>query len=176
MIFDQFVQSTKTQTKAGGTGLGLPITREIIKLHNGEVWAESPPNGKKEGSAFVLVIPVSQQQFIELEVEEAIELHMQWKLMIEAVFNGYTDSAIPSYEMANDKACPLAGWVHSQHIRDIISVDKYDQFDQAHKHFHQLSSEIMALYEADRGNDALELKPDFAAASDKLVAAINHLK
>jgi PAS domain S-box-containing protein len=174
-IFDQFVQSTKTQTKAGGTGLGLPIVREIVKLHKGEVWAESPPKGRNEGSAFSLLIPVTQQQFIELDIEEAIERHCQWKLMIEAILNGHTDSSIPAYEIANDKACPLAAWVQGQHIKDIISADMYDNFDLAHKHFHQLSSEIMALYEADKGDDALSLKPDFTAASESLVKAINEL-
>lgn len=41
-IFDHFVQSSKTMSLAGGTGLGLSICKEIIDLHNGVIWAESP--------------------------------------------------------------------------------------------------------------------------------------
>jgi signal transduction histidine kinase len=39
-IFDKFIQSSKTKSGAGGTGLGLAICREIIQLHQGNIWAE----------------------------------------------------------------------------------------------------------------------------------------
>jgi PAS domain S-box-containing protein len=57
MIFDSFVQSTKTVKKSGGTGLGLPICKEIIDLHKGEIWVESPPEGKTKGSRFIVNLP-----------------------------------------------------------------------------------------------------------------------
>ena len=55
-IFDEFIQSSKTRTQSGGTGLGLPICKEIIHLHNGRIWAESPV-GDNPGSAFHFIIP-----------------------------------------------------------------------------------------------------------------------
>jgi signal transduction histidine kinase len=48
-IFDKFSQSSRTKNKAGGTGLGLAICKEIIKNHQGSIWAENYPDG---GSAF----------------------------------------------------------------------------------------------------------------------------
>ena len=53
-IFDQFVQSSKTRTGQGnqGTGLGLPISREIIGLHNGKVWASSPVSSQRVHQSF----------------------------------------------------------------------------------------------------------------------------
>ncbi len=53
-VFDTFSQSSKTKTNAGGTGLGLSISHEIIKLHQGEIWAEQ--NADK-GSVFKFFIP-----------------------------------------------------------------------------------------------------------------------
>lgn len=44
-IFDVFVQSSKTVSKAGGTGLGLPLAKEIIDLHGGKIWVVSPSMG-----------------------------------------------------------------------------------------------------------------------------------
>jgi chemotaxis family two-component system sensor kinase Cph1 len=55
VIFDKFVQSSKTKNNAGGTGLGLPICRRIAEDHGGEIWAESPPWG---GARFVAQLPL----------------------------------------------------------------------------------------------------------------------
>jgi signal transduction histidine kinase len=53
-IFAAFVQSSRTKTGAGGTGLGLNICREIINAHNGKIWAS---NNQDKGSIFHIVIP-----------------------------------------------------------------------------------------------------------------------
>ncbi|MBE9532701.1 MAG: hypothetical protein IMF04_01140 [Proteobacteria bacterium] len=45
VIFDPFIQSSKTKTGAGGTGLGLAISRQIINIHHGKIWAENTPHG-----------------------------------------------------------------------------------------------------------------------------------
>jgi signal transduction histidine kinase len=45
-VFDKFVQSSKTNTGAGGTGLGLTICREIMTAHDGgRIWAENNADG-----------------------------------------------------------------------------------------------------------------------------------
>ncbi len=53
-IFDKFIQSSVTQTGAGGTGLGLPICREIIDAHKGLIWAS---NNESEGAKFTFILP-----------------------------------------------------------------------------------------------------------------------
>ena len=61
-VFDKFIQSSKTQTQAGGTGLGLPITKEIIELHSGKIWAESSSGNLDKGSVFKILLPVKQAE------------------------------------------------------------------------------------------------------------------
>lgn len=54
LVFDKFVQSSKTKTGSGGTGLGLAIAREILNAHGGTVRASNRPEG---GAEFRLTLP-----------------------------------------------------------------------------------------------------------------------
>ena len=59
-IFETFVQSSMIKSNAGGTGLGLPISKQIICAHNGSIWAESPAPAMDHGASFHFIIPKTQ--------------------------------------------------------------------------------------------------------------------
>ena len=59
LVFDKFVQSTKTKSGAGGTGLGLAICKEIVEAHSGHIWAERNPGG---GSIMTFVLPMNEEK------------------------------------------------------------------------------------------------------------------
>ena len=54
MIFEEFEQTTDGK-QAEGTGLGLPLSRKLVELHGGHIWAESRPG---HGSTFHFTLPV----------------------------------------------------------------------------------------------------------------------
>ncbi len=53
-IFDRFFQAHATESEQAGFGLGLAISREIVELHGGRIWAESDPG---RGSTFYFTVP-----------------------------------------------------------------------------------------------------------------------
>ncbi|MCP4753076.1 MAG: PAS domain S-box protein [Proteobacteria bacterium] len=53
-VFDKFTQSSHTKSRTGGTGLGLAICYNIIKDHNGRIWAENNTDG---GTTFHFSLP-----------------------------------------------------------------------------------------------------------------------
>jgi len=55
-IFGRFEQADGTVGKRfQGSGLGLPLARSLVELHNGQLWVESKGEGK--GSTFRFLIP-----------------------------------------------------------------------------------------------------------------------
>jgi signal transduction histidine kinase len=67
MVFQEFTQvDTSTTRKVGGTGLGLPISRRLVEMHGGRIWAESS-GVDGEGSTFFVELP------LEAKIPDVIE-------------------------------------------------------------------------------------------------------
>lgn len=58
-LFQEFVRDSAVASKVKGLGLGLYITKEIIKAHGGEISADSEGEGK--GSVFAMKLKVTPQ-------------------------------------------------------------------------------------------------------------------
>ena len=59
-VFDKFAQIENSLSRqVGGSGLGLPIARQLMESHNGAIWCDSEIN---KGSKFYFVIPVANDK------------------------------------------------------------------------------------------------------------------
>lgn len=62
-IFDKFYIATANQALAG-SGLGLFIARELVELHGGRIWLESPA---QDGSRFCFTLPIHASEVSHAE-------------------------------------------------------------------------------------------------------------
>lgn len=59
-VFDKFAQiENSLSRKVGGSGLGLPIARQLLEAHNGIIWCNSKP---EKGSSFYFALPVATEK------------------------------------------------------------------------------------------------------------------
>lgn len=57
-VFERFYRVDRSRSRAsGGTGLGLPIARQLVEAHGGRIWVQSDGPGK--GSVFSFVLPTA---------------------------------------------------------------------------------------------------------------------
>ena len=91
-VFEQFKQvggDTLTD-KPKGTGLGLPICKEIVEHHGGRIWLESE-TGK--GSTFSFAIPVTKEQVAVKPVDLENLVKQLKEQMAQSHFNGIPKNA-----------------------------------------------------------------------------------
>lgn len=70
-VFDKFAQiETSLSRKVGGSGLGLPIARQLLEAHNGTIWCNSK---LEKGSSFYFVIPIAtEKNKFALELKQSL--------------------------------------------------------------------------------------------------------
>ncbi|MFC1666481.1 ATP-binding protein [Candidatus Omnitrophota bacterium] len=87
-VFDKFQQFDRTYGPGDkGTGLGLPITKAIIEIHNGIIWVESKLG---KGTRFIFTLPkytprVLFREHVNNGIKEAIDKRSKMCLIIVSI-------------------------------------------------------------------------------------------
>ena len=109
-IFDRFTQLDNSHTrKAEGTGIGLALTKELIKLMNGTIGVKSPPVGANKGTEFIIRIPMtksdlidSSQTIIPAQDEKDVKAHTDEKIQIHHLNETISHSNVPIILLVED--------------------------------------------------------------------------
>ncbi|HRF95800.1 MAG TPA: HAMP domain-containing sensor histidine kinase, partial [Aggregatilineales bacterium] len=64
-VFERFKQTESGLRSAGGTGLGLPISKHFVEAHGGRIWFESDLG---QGSTFHVLLPLKGEKLVEGEL------------------------------------------------------------------------------------------------------------
>ncbi len=69
LIFEKFHQGGDAMHRPQGTGLGLPISRQIVEHFGGRLWLRSVPG---HGACFAFELPWSHDEDLASTAPEAI--------------------------------------------------------------------------------------------------------
>ncbi len=72
-LFQRFYDGDYRQMRTTGTGLGLPLTRDLVFLHGGNIVCESE---KGKGTTFTVTIPINKEAFSSSQIDESHPIDM----------------------------------------------------------------------------------------------------
>lgn len=157
-VFDKFVQVKRPAGGPIGTGLGLPIAREIVEAHGGEISVSSVPG---EGTTFRFRLGVC-------EGLTPFEAYLRWRI-------GYARSMNEPFavflfgagapEVAREAAVPLATALEEA-LRTSDAVLRHDRSDRIAAFVSVDAEQQLALLE--RLRSTLERSPHVLAACGDL--------
>jgi CheY-like chemotaxis protein len=149
-IFDRFYQVDNSHTRrAEGTGIGLALTRELVKLMGGEIVVTSPPAGANKGTEFtvtlpLMLVPVTEDLVVKARGNQGNQLKqhtatghqylianenrnadMPLILLVEdnADVAAYTAACLPDYRLAIGKDGQEGFDIATEVVPDIIITD-----------------------------------------------------
>ena len=67
-LFRRFYDGDYRKMQTTGTGLGLPLARDLVYLHGGTIDCESRQG---EGTVFTVTIPINKEAFSALQIDES---------------------------------------------------------------------------------------------------------
>ncbi len=125
-IFDKFVQvRKKAVSPTEGTGLGLPITKQIVEMHGGGIWVESQVG---KGSTFYFTVPIYSDLVAKQKKTEAPEEGQKKILVVEdsAEIANMLKNALTNIGYFVEWASTLAQArraINSEHPPDLVTLD-----------------------------------------------------
>ncbi|SMO52235.1 hypothetical protein SAMN06265379_102217 [Saccharicrinis carchari] len=141
-IFDMYYQSPVGKT-IGGTGIGLALTHELIKLHKGNINVSSQVN---KGTTFTITLPLGRQHFTEEEI-------LNTKSVLK---ENNTDQAVQEAD-ADEETNKDIEQLPSDKKNILLVEDNYEMLiflaDSFKNSYH--------VQTAQNGREALDLIPDF---------------
>lgn len=105
-IFERFYQINNDVTKSNfGTGIGLHLSRTLVEMHHGEIFAENREDAS--GSRFVIRIPLGSAHLQAHELEQVDELNASVEkqhLLMNPALLAPVDAEDVDDELPDDKA------------------------------------------------------------------------
>jgi len=156
-VFDRFRQADSSSTRShGGLGLGLAIVRHLVELHGGNVYVDSPGEGK--GATFTVILSLLKMTEGPGEKETRGVTSEPLPLRPQPQREQRTLSSIQ--ETSSAQECPALA-PSLKGLKVLIVDDEADTRDYLTTTLKQCQANVMAVASAQEALSAiLEWKPD----------------
>ena len=112
----------------------------------------------------------------EINIMDAINAHIQWKLRLERYLNGTSDEKLDPNVICRDDQCKLGKWIHGPALKHFQGDDGFVTLRDDHAQFHLIAGQVVTIMqENDKAAAEALMKSDYMRASRKVVHALTDL-
>jgi signal transduction histidine kinase/DNA-binding response OmpR family regulator len=153
-VFDEFGQvDSSIRRKHEGSGLGVPLSKRLVELHNGRMWLESQPG---QGSTFYFTLPVGGDRQSGLERSD------------------WTVAATPGYKtVLMMEPDPILLNTVRRHLSqcEVIRVKRTDNLQELIER-HRPAALIIDRQDMENGESEMAVPPDLPVITVQLVGQL----
>ncbi len=92
-----------------------------------------------------------------LDIEAAIAAHQNWKLRLLAFLQGRSEEVLKPEVICFDNRCDLGKWIHSTGQQRLGRYPGFTALMSHHRMFHYAASNVVALAQAGKGEEARKM-------------------
>ena len=144
----------------------------------GSVAADPMPGNGPDGSASPMGLDAKSAAAVlaEIDIDTAIAAHENWKLRLQSYLNGNSTENLQADVVCLDDRCDLGKWIYSTGRAKLGSFPGFTALQGHHKMFHYAASNVVALAQAGKTDEAHKmLEVQFAQHSAEVLRDLQHL-
>ncbi|MBB1075961.1 CZB domain-containing protein [Rhodoferax sp. 4810] len=113
----------------------------------------------------------------EIDIDNAIAAHENWKLRLQNYLNGQSTEELRPEFICMDDRCDLGKWLYGPGTRQLGKYPTFSVLIARHKFFHLQASTVVALTQANQKDEANKvLEGSYRHASTQVVLLLKELK
>ncbi len=111
-----------------------------------------------------------------IDVMEAINAHVRWKIRLEKYLNGTSEEQLDPKVICRDDQCVLGKWIHGAAHEHFQNDDGFKTLRADHAQFHVVAGKIVSSVQAnDKATAEALMKSEYLQASRKVVHDLTEL-
>ena len=111
-----------------------------------------------------------------IDVMEAINAHVRWKMRLENYLNGTSEEQLDPQVICRDDQCVLGKWIHGPAHEYFHEDDGFKTLRADHAQFHVVAGKVVTSVQAkDKAGAEALMKGDYMQASRKVVSDLTEL-
>ena len=112
----------------------------------------------------------------EINIMDAINAHIKWKIRLEKYMDGTSEEKLDSKVICRDDQCVLGKWIHGPAEKHFQGDDGFKTLREDHAEFHVIAGKIVSSVQSnDRVTAETLMKGVYMNASRKVVRDLTEL-
>ena len=112
----------------------------------------------------------------EINIMEAINAHIYWKIRLEKYLNGTSEEVLDPQNICRDDQCKLGKWIHGSGLKHFHNDDGFMTLRDDHAQFHIIASNVVTKVQENETDAARALlEGEYLKTSHKVVHDLTEL-